>query len=191
MGILLTGLVLFFAIHSVAIVSPGLRDRMVDSIGEWPWKGVYSLISIAGFALIVWGYPLAKQIPAMVYLPPLWLRHGSLVLLVFVFPLMLAAYLPGRIKAVTKHPMLAATKIWALGHLLSNGALADVILFGAFLVWAVVDRISLKRRDQSPALAAPPSKYNDAIAVVLGLMIYLGFVLWWHNSLFGVSPFGI
>ncbi len=191
MGILILGLVLFFAIHSLAIVNPAWRDQVVERIGEWPWKGLYSLISLAGFALIVWGYALANQIPSIVYLPPVWLRHGSLVLLVFVFPLLLAAYLPGRIKAVTKHPMLAATKIWAFAHLLSNGALADVVLFGSFLAWAVADRISMKRRDQSPVLTAPPSKFNDAIAVVLGLMLYVAFVLWWHNWLFGVSPFGL
>lgn len=191
MGILIFGLVLFFAIHSVAIINSAWRNRMVDRIGEWPWKGLYSLVSLAGFALIVWGYALAKQIPSNVYLPPLWLRHGSLVLLVFVFPLLLAAYLPGRIKTVTKHPMLAATKIWAFAHLLSNGALADVVLFGSFLAWAVVGRISVKRRDQNPVLSAPPSKFNDAIAVVLGLMLYVAFVLWWHDWLFGVSPFGL
>ncbi len=191
MGILIIGLVVFFAIHSVAIVTPSWRDRMVDRIGEWPWKGLYSVVALAGFVLIVWGYGLAKQIPYMVYLPPVWLRHGSLILLVFVFPLMLAAYFPGRIKAVTKHPMLAATKIWAFGHLLSNGGLADVVLFGSFLIWAVADRISLKRREQSPAFTAPQSKFNDAIAIVGGLLLWVVFVLWLHHWLFGVSPFGL
>lgn len=191
MVILIIGLMLFFAIHSVAIVNPAWRDRMVEQMGAWPWKGLYALVSLAGFVLIVWGYASAKQAPAILYLPPLWLRHGSLVLLVFVFPLLLAAYLPGRIKAITKHPMLAGTKIWAFAHLLANGALADVILFGSFLVWAVADRISMKRRAQSPILTAPPSKFNDAIAIGVGLMLYVAFVLWWHDWLFGVSPFGL
>ena len=111
-------------------------------------------------------------------------------MLIFVFPLFLAAYLPGRIQAATKHPMLAATKIWAFAHLLVNGTLADVLLFGSFLTWAVLDRISLKRREQRPIPWALPSRFNDAIAVGGGLALYAVFVLWLHAWLFGVSPVG-
>jgi uncharacterized membrane protein len=106
-----------------------------------------------------------------------------------VFPLILAAYLPGRIKTTMKHPMLAAVKFWALAHLLANGTLADVLLFGGFLAWAVVDRISLKRRTQVIA-TAPPGKFNDAIAIVAGLILYAFFIGWAHVRLFGVSPLG-
>lgn len=190
MGVLIAGLILFFAPHSVAIVNESWRSRMVERIGEQPWKGLYSLLAIAGFILIVWGYGLARHDPVLLYVPPLWLRHVSLILMILVFPLLLAAYLPGRIKAMTKHPMLAATKIWAFAHLLANGTLADVLLFGSFLVWAVIDRISVQHRDERPMPGAPPSKVNDAIAVVIGLGLYMIFVFWMHGWLFGVPLFG-
>jgi len=189
-GILIAGLVLFFVPHSISIVNSPWRDRAAARIGERPWQGIYSLVAIAGFVLIVWGYGLARQDPVILYVPPVWLRHVALLLMIFVFPLFLAAYLPGRIKAVTKHPMLAATKIWAFAHLLANGTLADVVLFGSFLAWAVADRISMKHREQRPVPGAPPSKYNDLIAVVGGLALYVAFVLWLHAWLFGVSPAG-
>src|SRR5882672_6937680 len=123
------------------------------------------------------------------YTPPHWMRHATLLFMLPVFPLILAAYLPGRIKSATKHPMLAAVKFWAFGHLLANGLLADVLLFGAFLAWAVVDRISLKRRPQT-IKTAPPGRFNDAVAVVLGLALYALFIGWAHFRLFGVSPLG-
>ena len=138
----------------------------------------------------VWGYGLARQAPVVIYVPPSWLRHLSMLLLVFVFPLLLAAYLPGRIQRVTRHPMLVATKLWAVAHLLANGALADVLLFGAFLAWAVADRISLSRREPRPVPAAPASRWNDLIAAVVGLGLYVAFVFGGHLWLIGVSPMG-
>ncbi len=188
MGVLVAGLVLFFVGHSVSIANAPWRDRVAARIGEVPWKGIYSLVAFVGLGLIVWGYGLARQDPVILYVPPVWLRHVALLLLVFVFPLLLAAYLPGRISEVTKHPMLAATKLWALAHLLANGTLADVLVFGSFLVWAIADRISMKYRVQRPIPHAPPSKWNDAIAVVVGLALYVAFALWLHAWLFGVSP---
>lgn len=187
MNTLIAGLILFFAVHSVSIVNAAWRDRVAARLGEWTWKGLYSVIAIAGLVLIVWGYDLARQEPVVLYLPPAWLRHVAM-LLVPVFPLLLAAYLPGRIQRATKHPLLVATKLWAVAHLLANGMLADVLLFGAFLVWAVADRISLKRRTQPWVPAAPPSKANDAIAVIGGLALYVAFVFWLHAWLFGVAP---
>jgi uncharacterized membrane protein len=186
--ILIAGLVLFFAPHSTSIVNDSWRNRMAGRLGEGPWQGIYSLLSLAGVVLIVWGYGLARQEPVVLYAPPIWLRHVSLALMVLVFPLLLATYLPGRIKAATKHPMLAATKIWAFAHLLANGMLADVLLFGSFLAWAAADRISMKWRQQRPIPGAPPSKANDVIAVVGGLALYVAFLLWLHKWLFGVSP---
>jgi uncharacterized membrane protein len=188
MNILIAGLALFFAVHSISIVNDSWRDRMVARLGEGPWKGLYSVASILGLILIVWGYGLARQDPVVLYLPPSWLRHVAMLLLIPVFPLLLAAYLPGRIQTATKHPMLAAVKLWALAHLLANGMLADVLLFGGFLTWAVVDRISMKRRTPRPIPAAPPSKGNDLMAVLLGLALYVGFVLWLHAWLIGVAP---
>jgi len=186
MNVLLLGLVIFFGVHSVSIVNDPWRNRMVAKIGEWPWQGAYALVAIAGFVLIVWGYGLARQEPVVLYTPPAWLHSVAMVLLVPIFPLLLATYLPGRIQAAAQHPMLAATKLWAVAHLLVNGMLADVLLFGVFLVWAVVDRISMKRRTQRPVPSIPPSPANDLIAVVGGLALYAAFVLWLHGLLIGV-----
>jgi uncharacterized membrane protein len=191
MVILIVGLVLFIGVHSVAIVAPALRARTIHRLGEGAWKGPYALVSLVGFVLICYGFSLARQAPVILYAPPTWLRHVALILMLPVFPLLIAAYLPGRIKTAAKHPMLAAVKFWAFAHLLANGLLADVLLFGAFLAWAVVDRISLKRRSvpQVPR-TAPAGPWNDVIAVVLGLAIYALTIGWAHVRLFGVSPLG-
>jgi uncharacterized membrane protein len=191
MALLIFGLVLFLGVHSVGIVAPRWRDQMAARLGGLPWKGLYSLASIAGFLLIVWGYGLARHEPVGLYAPPTWTRHLALLLMVPVFPLLLAAYLPGRIQATVKHPMLAAVKLWALAHLLANGNLADVILFGAFLAWAVADRISLRRRTPLPVPGAPPSKANDWIALAGGLVLYGAFVGGLHTWLIGVSPLAV
>jgi uncharacterized membrane protein len=188
MNILIAGLVVFFAVHSISIVNDPWRDRMAARLGEWPWKGLYALIAVVGLMLIVWGYGLARQAPVVLYVSPSWLHHVAMLLLIPVFPLLVATYLPGRIQSTVKHPMLAATKLWAFAHLLANGTLADVLLFGAFLVWAVLDRISMKYRTQRPVPAAPASKINDVIAVVVGIGLYVGFVFWLHAWLIGVSP---
>lgn len=187
MGILIFGLVLFLGIHSVSIVAPAWRDRTAARLGRG-WRGIYSLIALAGFILLIWGYGLARQMPTIVYVPPAWTRHVTDLLMLPVFPLLFAAYLPGRIKAAMKHPMLVAVKLWAFAHLLANGMLADILLFSGFLLWAVVDRISLKHRPQRPINTAPPSKYNDWIAVIGGLVLYVIVVFWAHLKLIGVAP---
>jgi uncharacterized membrane protein len=161
---------------------------MVAKLGMQAWQGLYSLVAIAGLVLVIWGYGLARVDPVALYTPPLWLRHLAVLLLLPVFPLLLATYLPGRIQTATRHPTLVATKLWAAGHLLANGMLADVLLFGTFLVWAVADRISLKRRAQRPVPGAPASKFNDLIAVLLGLALYAAFLFWLHTWLIGVPP---
>lgn len=188
MTLMVLGLVLFLGIHSISIFSVSWRDRMVAAIGEWPWKGIYSVLSLAGLVMISRGYELARMDPVYLYSPPLWLKHASLLLLLFVFPLLFAAYFPGRIKAAVKHPMLLAVKIWALGHLLVNGTLADVVLFGSFLLWAGADRMSMKQREQRAIPGAPPSRANDLIAVVGGVAVYVVFVLWLHQWLIGIKP---
>jgi uncharacterized membrane protein len=186
---LILGLVIFLGVHSVEIVSPTFRSRAVARLGEKPYKGIYSLLSIIGFVLLVWGYGVARQHPILVYAPPLWMRHLTLLFMLPVFPLLLAAYLPGRIKAAVKHPMLASVKVWAFAHLLANGMLADLLLFGGFLIWAVADRISVKHRAVvRPVPGPPPGKYNDLIAVVGGLALYVIFVFWLHTWLIGVPP---
>ena len=191
MTLLILGLLIFLGVHSTSIFAPGWRTALINRRGDAAWKGVYALVSLAGFALLIYGYGVARQLPVVLYTPPTFTRHIALLLMLPVFPLLFAAYLPGRIKAVAKHPMLLAVKLWALAHLLANGTLHDVILFGAFLVWAVADRISVKRRGVVRAVAgAPPSPMNDVIAVVGGLASYAVFVLWAHLKLIGVSPLG-
>lgn len=186
MYILIAGLVLFLGVHSVGIVADDWRQRMIGRIGQLPWMAVYSLIAAVGLVLIVWGYGLARQDAVPVYSPPVWLRHAALLLMIPVFPLLLATYLPGRIQAAVRHPMLAAVKLWAVVHLMANGMLADILLFGGFLIWAVADRISLKRRNPPPPPGLPRTALNDVIAVVGGLALYVAFVLWLHTRLIGM-----
>jgi len=190
MTTLILGLLLFLGAHSISIINDPWRNRMQARLGEIGWKGLYGVISIIGFVLIVQGYGAARLDPVVIYSPPTALRHVAMLLLVPVFPLLLSTYLPGRIKSAVKHPMLVATKLWAFAHLLANGNLADVLLFGGFLAWAVADRISLKRRNPRPLHTAPAGKLNDVIAVVGGLVLYVGFVMWLHVWLIGVSPIG-
>ena len=184
---LVAGLVIFLGVHSIRIVAPGWRARMIARLGVGGWKGLYSIASIAGFVLIVGGYAAARvqPDPVVLYYPPFWLRHVMMLLMLPVFVLLVAAYLPGRIKAAVKHPMLTATKAWALAHLLANGMLADVLLFGGFLLWAVVDRISAGRRPQAAPMVAGRAR-NDVIAVVAGLLVYAVFIGWAHGRLIGV-----
>jgi len=192
MTVLLIGLVLFFAPHSVRIFADGFRSSAVARIGLMPWKGVYAVVSIIGFVLIVWGYGLARAQPVVLYTPPVWTKHIAALLTIPAFILLAAAYVPGtQIKRLVGHPMVAGTKIWAFAHLISNGTLADVLLFGAFIVWAVLDYTSLRRRDRATGkvyVAGPVTR--DATAVIVGLLGWAIFALFLHGPLIGVRPFG-
>lgn len=188
MATLILGLILFLGIHSISIVARGQRDALVARLGEGGFKVLYSIVAIAGFVLIVIGYGAAREAPVVVWDPPVAMRHISGLLMLFVFPILFAAYLPGRIKTTLKHPMLVAVKLWAVAHLIANGTLADIVLFGGLLAWAVVDRISLKRRGVPNPTGG--STTNDIIAVVLGLITYVVFAFYLHAWLFGVAPFG-
>lgn len=188
MLMLIVGLTLFLGAHSISIVAPQWRDAMAARIGAKTWQGAYSIVALIGFVLAVYGYGSARMTPILLYQPPIWLRHVTAALMLPVFPLVLAAYLPGRIKTALKHPMLAAVKFWALAHLLANGSLADVTLFGGFLAWAVADRISMKRRGARPIPSAPASKANDWIALAAGMALYYIAVQWLHLRWFGVAP---
>ena len=192
MAMLVAGLLIFLGVHATSIFAPAWRNDQLAARGEAVWKGGYALLSLVGFVLIVYGYGIARATPVVLYEPPAFLRHVAWTLMLPVFPLLLASKLPGRISAATKHPMLVAVKLWALAHLLANGTLASTLLFGSFLAWAVADRISLKRRPISPvagrAITAPPGRFNDAIAVVLGLCLYAAFIGVLHLRLIGVSP---
>lgn len=192
-AVLVLGLLIFLGVHSLAIVAPGWRMRQIERRGPGTWKGLYSVASIAGFALLIVGYGMARREALVLYTPPAALRHVALLVMLPVFPLLLAAYLPGRIRRAVKHPMLLAIKFWALAHLLANGTLPDVLLFGGFLAWAVADRIAVKRRPAAQAHevpGAPPRPANDAIALVGGLALYAVFLAGAHRWLIGVSPLG-
>jgi uncharacterized membrane protein len=163
---------------------------MAERLGDAPWKAVYSVIAVIGFIMLVHGYAAARAEPVVLYTPAAWTRHLAALLMLPVFPLLFAVYLPGRIKAAVKHPMLTATKAWALSHLLVNGTLADVLLFGGFLAWAVLDRIAVGKRavPQKTLVSAPPSRMNDLLAVIGGLIVYVIFVAWAHQRFIGVAP---
>jgi uncharacterized membrane protein len=166
------------------------RARLIERVGEGPYKGIYSLVSLVGIVLIAVGYGQYRAggyIP--VWDPPVWTRHLALLLVWIAFVCVAAAYLPGRIKARLKHPMLAGVKIWALAHLLANGDLGSILLFGSILAWAVAARTSVNRRDvaaQHGGTAAPMGWRNDLLAVVVGTAAYLVFLLWLHPWLIGV-----
>jgi len=185
---LLIGLVLFFGIHSVAIVALPLRDKMAAR-SEMGWKAIYAIASLIGIVLMVRGYAELRPTPTVLYVPPIGLRHLAAILMLPAFAFFIAPYFPGRIKQALKHPQLVGVKLWALAHLLMNGNVADVLLFGSFLIWAVVDRISMKRRVARSLPGAPESKTNDVIVVVVGLLLYVAFVMWGHEALIGIKPF--
>lgn len=190
MTLLISGLVLFLGLHSIRILAPGARERLVARLGDGPWKGLYSLLSGAGLVLVVLGFGRARASPAVLYTPPAELRGVAIALLALVFPLLLAAYLPGRIRAWLGHPMLAATIVWSLAHLLANGRVADALLFGGFLVWAGADWISVRGRPRPPIPTLPASRFNDVIAVVGGLALYAATLHGLHARLIGVAPLG-
>lgn len=187
MTLLVVGLAIFLGTHSISIIAPTWRDQMAAKLGNG-WRIIYSIISVIGFVLIIKGYSVARLEPMVIYTSPLWLHHVTAALMVIVFPLLLATYLPGRIKTLFKHPMLNAVKFWAFAHLLSNGTLNDIVLFGSFLLWAVADRISVNRRTARPLNTLPASKYNDVIAIVVGLVLYVMMIHYLHYQLIGVVP---
>jgi uncharacterized membrane protein len=192
MIVLVLGLVLFLGMHSVRIVADDWRGAQLARLGEGPWKGVYSLLSVVGFAAIVWGYGMARATPVDLWSPPVWTRHVAALLTLPAFVLLAAAYVPGtRIKAAVGHPMVLGTKVWAFAHLISNGRLADVLLFGGFLAWSIVLYAASRRRDRRTSVRrVAGSASRDAIAVVAGLVAWAAFAVWLHGMLIGVRPFG-
>ena len=182
------GLLVFFAIHLVPI---DIRGGLVGRLGEGPYKLVFSLLAGLGLVLIVVGYGKLQALPGknpQLWLPPPWTRHVAFTLMLPAMILLVAAYVPSRIRSAVGHPMLAAIKIWALAHLLANGDLASLVLFGSFLVWVVVDRISVKRRGALGPLgsATSTSPINDLIVVGVGLALYAVMLVWGHRWLIGV-----
>ena len=192
MGLLILGLVVFLGIHSVRIVADGWRTQFIAQRGEGAWKGLYSVLSLAGFALLVWGYGLARQQPVVLWVPPLGMRHAASLLTLIAFVLLAATYVPRNgIKAKLHHPMVLVVKVWAFGHLLANGNLADVLLFGGFLVWAALSFKAARGRDRAAGTTYPAgTAAGTAITVVVGLLAWAGFAFWAHGVLIGVRPFG-
>lgn len=192
MAVLILGLVLFLGMHSIRIVADGWRTATIARIGEKPWKGLYTLASIAGFVLIVVGFGLARRNPVYLWEAPMAMRHLAGALLLVAFVLLVATYVPrNSIKARLHHPMVLAVKVWALAHLLANGNVADVVLFGSFLVWAVFSFRAARRRDRAGGTVYPPGTMAaTAITVVVGVAAWAVFAFWAHGLLFGVRPFG-
>jgi uncharacterized membrane protein len=192
MNLLLLGLILFLGIHSVRIFADSFRTSAIAKIGLNPWKGVYTVLSLVGFALIVHGYGQTRIEGGFLWNPPRWTNHVTALLTLFSFIFVAAAYVPGtRIKARLGHPMVMGVKVWAFAHLLSNGRVGDVVLFGAFLAWAVADYISARRRDRAAGTVYVTLGISrDIIAIVGGLVAYVVFAFWLHFWLIGVKPFG-
>lgn len=192
MTALVIGLLIFLGTHSVRIFAEDWRGRQIARLGLQPWKGIYSLVSLAGFALIVWGYGLARAEPVPLWDPPLWTRHLAALLTLPAFVLLAAAYLPDtRIKAAVCHPMVLGVKIWAVAHLIANGTLADALLFGSFLAWAALDFQAARARDRAAGRRHAPGPFSrDVVAVAVGVAAWAAFSFWLHAMLIGVRPFG-
>jgi uncharacterized membrane protein len=192
MSYLLAGLILFFAVHSVRLFADGWRTRTRNRVGARTWRAGYSLLSVAGFGLIVWGFGLVRQAPVQLWSPPTGMRHLAALLTLLAFVLLAAAYVPGnQIKARVHHPMLAGVTLWAFAHLLANGNWGHVLLFGTFLVWAMLCYLAATRRDRRDGtLYAGGQTGATGVTVALGVAAWIAFTLWLHGWLIGVRPFG-
>jgi uncharacterized membrane protein len=191
MTVMILGLILFLGVHSLRIVADDWRAARIAHLGEPAWKGLFSLVSIIGLGLIAWGYGQARASPVVLWYPPVWLRHPASLLTLLAFILIAAAYVPrSRIRSLVGHPMVLGVKLWASAHLLSNGTLDDLVLFGSFLVWAVLDFRTARRRDRASSHARPAGALmNDLVSVVVGIVAWLVFAFYLHGPLIGVRPF--
>lgn len=193
MLLLVLGLVLFLGVHSTRIVADGWRAGMVSRLGAGTWKGLYTVVAIAGLVLIVWGYGLARHNPVVLWpAPPVWVRHVAALLTLVAFVLLVAPNVPrNQIRAKLHHPMLLGTKLWAFAHLVANNTLADLLLFGGFLLWAVLCFRSSRRRDAAEGKVYPPgTPAMTAVTVVVGVAAWAVFAFWLHAMWIGVSPMG-
>lgn len=190
--LLILGLLVFLGIHAVRAFAPDWRAAQIQRLGEPGWKGVFSIVALCGLALIVWGFGRARLDPVVLWHPPTALRHVAAMLMLPAFVLLVAAYMPGsRLKARVRHPMLLGVVLWALAHLMANGRLAAMLLFGSFLVWAALAFRAALRRDA--AAGNPPLPLysgRDVFTSLLGIFAWISFALWLHAPLIGVSPFG-
>jgi len=191
LSVMILGLVLFLGIH-IFITKRDARADLIARVGEGGYKIGFSVVSLAGLALIVWGFAAYRATGWIdVWYPPIAMKHITIALMLPAIILIAASYIRGRIYTTLKHPMLAGIKLWAAAHLLANGDLGSIILFGSFLAWAVFDRISLKRRPVSAASSIPVGGIgNDAIAVAVGVVAYLALGFAFHPVVVGVPVFG-
>ena len=191
MNLLILGLILFLGVHSVRVFGEGWRSRMIASLGANGWKGVYSVISVLGLALIIWGYGAARLQPTVLWSAPGWTRHLAALLTVPAFVLLLAAYVPGNhIKAQVQHPMVLGIKLWAFAHLVANHTLADLLLFGGFLLWAALSFRAARARDRVNHTVYAAGRLGPTlITVLLGLAAWAAFAFWAHAAWIGVRPF--
>ena len=192
MTLLILGLVLFLGVHSLRVFGEDGRNGLRARLGEGGYKGLYTVLSLAGFALILWGYGMAREAPVLLWLPPRWTRHLAALLTIPAFVLLAATYVPGNsIKARLHHPMMLGIKTWALAHLLANGTLAQVLLFGSFLVWAALSFRAARQRDRVGGVAYAPGRLGPTlVTVAVGLVAWAVFAFWAHAALIGVRPFG-
>ncbi len=192
MLILLLGLLVFLGVHSVRIVADGWRTATIARVGELPWKAVYAVVSIIGFVLIVWGFSLARQQPVQLWMPPRGMRHLASLLTLIAFVLLAATYVPrNALKARLHHPMVLSVKVWALAHLLGNGNLAHVVLFGSFLLWAVLSFRAARARDRAAGTVYAAGTPGGTVATVLvGVAGWALFAFWAHGALIGIRPIG-
>ena len=191
MIVLVVGLVVFLGLHSIRIVADDWRSARIAGHGERGWKGLFSIGSLIGFALIVWGYSMARN-PVMLWTAPAWAPHLAALLVLLAFILVAAAYIPrNHLKSAIGHPMVAGTTLWAVGHLLSNGTLADLLLFGSFLIWAVAGFRSGRMRDRRAQVSYPAGTMSMTIATLLaGTAAWAIFAFYLHGPLIGVRPLG-
>lgn len=191
MGMLVLGLVLFLGAHSVRIFADNARTRAIARLGEMGWKGLYSVVSLIGFGLIIWGFAQARQQPVVLWSPPAMLKHLNSLFTLLAFVLLAAAYVPrNSIRARLHHPMILGVKLWAFGHLLATATLADLVLFGAFLLWAVLDFRAARQRDRAlGTVYAPGATGPTVLAVVVGAAAWAAFAFWLHAAWIGVAPF--
>ena len=188
MALLILGLVIFLGVHSVRIFADGARTSLIARLGPGPWKGLYALASLAGFVLIVIGYGQARG-GAPLVAEPAALKSLAMVMIAAGFVGVTAAYWPGNhIKVLVRDPMVVGVGLWAAGHLLVKTTPAALALFGAFLVWAVADVLSLRARPATPIAA--PKTLNTILVLVVGLAVAAAFALWLHGPLIGVAPLG-
>jgi uncharacterized membrane protein len=191
MSLLIIGLIIFLGSHSCRIFAEPWRNHMIDRLGEVKWKGLYTIISIIGLVLVVIGYGQARQTPVVLWQPATYLTHIAILLNLVAF-IFLAGSSPSNnaIRLKLKHPMILGVKVWALAHLLANGTLVDLILFGSFLLWAVLDFRSARKRPILMPEKAVVSNKATVIVIVSGIVIWAAFIFGLHQYLIGVSPLG-